>query len=909
MTSSTAIRTRLLGAVAVLCVVAGVSVVVTPPPAGALPAFVAHGSVNQVYVTKLAVGDSVTLRDSADAVVATGTADTQGAYLFRDVPTGTGYTVSQDGTTSSPLTVTDPADNPPQSSYEHTPLHEGFNYIPTRDGTLLSANITFPSDGSPGPWPVLLDYSGYDPSQPGQTPSEAAMFPYQGYVVVGLNMRGTGCSGGAFDYFETLQDLDGYDAIETLAHQTWSNGNVGMVGISYMGISQLFVAQTRPPHLRAITPLSVIADTVRSTLAPGGILNDGFALSWATERDESAQPEAHQWVKDQIAAEATDGVTTCLDNQQLRLQSVSAVGQINSERYYSPALDALAPRTFVHKIDVPTYIGGAFQDEQTGGEWSSMLQDFAPGTPLKVYMTNGTHVESLAGQDFTHLLEFVDLYVGKRIPSVSPVLLAAGPTVLQSIFGGSPIPIQQSQYASEPSYAQALSDYQASPEVRLVWENGAGAAPGEPVGTAQSQFTSWPVPGTVATPLYLQPDGQLGVAANAIPDDQPRAWSSYTYDPTSKQVSDFDGSTSDIWTAETQSGTGTHPVHWEPLAEGDSLSFVTAPYTTETAYAGQGSVDLWLRSTALDTDLETTLTIVRPDGQETYVQSGWLRASDRKLDAAKSTELFPWHSFLQSDVEDLPAGQFVSARIELFPFAAVLRPGDRLRLNIEAPGGNQPFWEFDDLPAVGHQVNDIGHSVGMPSRVVLPQLPADLVPAVPASDPVCPSLRNQPCRPYLPARVATDVAASVVGSGVHVSWTAPGAPSATPDGYQVKVAPTGQIIQVPGDTTSADLASITHNTPYTFTVSAVYGTTVAPASDASLAVAIDDPATTTTTAAASTSTTVAPATSASQASTVASGSLPTTGTDEWPWLVGALVLIGCGATLVVVSRRRRRQPV
>ena len=82
-------------------------------------------------------------------------------------------------------------------------------------------------------------------------------------------MRGTGCSGGAFDYFEELQDLDGYDAIETLAHQTWSNGNVGMVGISYMGISQLFVAQTRPPHLRAITPLSVIADTVRSTLAPG----------------------------------------------------------------------------------------------------------------------------------------------------------------------------------------------------------------------------------------------------------------------------------------------------------------------------------------------------------------------------------------------------------------------------------------------------------------------------------------------------------------------------------------------------------------------------------------------------------------------------------------------------------------
>ena len=56
---------------------------------------------------------------------------------------------------------------------------------------------------------------------------------------------------------------------------------------------------------------------------------------------------------------------------------------------------------------------------------------------------------------------------------------------------------------------------------------------------------------------------------------------------------------------------------------------MTAPFTTETAMAGQGSVDLWLRSSAADTDLEVTLTEVRPDGQEEYIQSGWLRASHR----------------------------------------------------------------------------------------------------------------------------------------------------------------------------------------------------------------------------------------------------------------------------------------
>ena len=899
MTSLAASSRRIIASLAATCVLAAVSVGVGSSPAAAIPAFDAHGSVNQVYVTKLVSGDQVELRDSSDSVVASGVADTQGAFLFRDVPTGTGYVVSQDGADSGPLTVTSPSDDPPESAYQGIPLHQGFNYIPTRDGTLLSANITFPSDGSSGPWPVLLDYSGYDPSQPGGAPSEAAMFPFQGYVVVGLNMRGTGCSGGAFDYFEPLQDTDGYDAIETLANQTWSNGNVGMVGISYMGISQLFVAQTRPPHLRAITPLSVIADTVRSTLAPGGILNTGFAVPWAQDRDDSAKPEAHQWVKDEIATEASHGVTTCKDNQQLRLQSVSAVDQINSEKYYTPALDALAPRTFVNKIDVPTYIGGAFQDEQTGGEWSSMLQNFAPGVPLKVFMTNGTHTESLAGQDFTHLLEFVDFYVGKRIPSISPLLLAGAPAVLQGIFGGSPIPIQQSEYAGYSSYSAALAAYQAAPEVRLAWENGAGANPGEPVGTAESQFSSWPVPGTIPTPLYLQPDGKLASSPSNVADSQARAHSSYVYDPSSKRPSTFDGSSDAIWTAETQTS---DQIHWNPLTEGDSLSFVTAPYTKETAYAGQGSVDLWLRSTALDTDLETTLTIVRPDGQETYVQSGWLRASDRALDESKSTVLYPFHPFTQAAVEDLPPGTFVPARIELFPFATVLRPGDRLRLNIEAPGGNQPFWQFQTLPPDGHEVNDIGHSVGMPSRVVLPQLPDDLRPDVPSTDPPCPSLRNQPCRAYLPARVSTDVKATLTGDTAHVTWTPPDTTDHV-DSYVVTEEPGGRTFHVDGATTSLDVR-LSGFAPTTFTVAAVFGATTAPQSDASLSVQLVDVPTTTPTS------TTLPSTSTSSPPTtqVASGALPTTGTDSAPWVLGGAALVVGGAALVLLSRRGRRRP-
>src|SRR5205085_3914919 len=129
--------------------------------------------------------------------------------------------------------------------------------------------------------------------------------------------------------------------------------------------------------------------------------------------------------------------------------------------------------------------------------------------------------------------------------------------------------------------------------------------------------------------------------------------------------------------------------------------FDTRPLADNLTMVGTGSVDLWLRSTAPDTDIEVTLTEMRPDGQERYIQSGWLRASHRKLDPAMTTPVRPWHTDLEADAKPLPSGKFVPVRVELFPFAAVIRKGSRLRITVEAPGGNRPFWTFASLPANG----------------------------------------------------------------------------------------------------------------------------------------------------------------------------------------------------------------
>ena len=261
---------------------------------------------------------------------------------------GGGYTVVPAAThhpESAPVRVLSADEVPPPSLYADQKLPvdnlsatSGYGYLTTRDGTTLSVQVVLPGPADQGPYPTVVEYSGYDPSSPttGQ-PQYKLLAPLLGMAWVGVNIRGTGCSGGAYNFFENLQSLDGYDAIETVAAQPWSTGRVGMVGISFAGISQLFVARSRPPHLDAITPLSVIDDTWRGTLYPGGIYNDGFAKGWAEERldqNKWPNPNAPGWVKTRIAG----GDTDCADNMLLRGQNVDLLDQTNRHPFFS-ALD------------------------------------------------------------------------------------------------------------------------------------------------------------------------------------------------------------------------------------------------------------------------------------------------------------------------------------------------------------------------------------------------------------------------------------------------------------------------------------------------------------------------------------------------------------------------------------------
>lgn len=102
-----------------------------------------------------------------------------------------------------------------------------------------------------------------------------------GYVVINADTRGSGKSGGGKSVLSDQEALDYYDLIEWAAIQPWSNGKVGLNGVSYLAISQYKVAALKPPHLAAICPWEGFSDFYQDLGRPGGIREDGFVLTYS----------------------------------------------------------------------------------------------------------------------------------------------------------------------------------------------------------------------------------------------------------------------------------------------------------------------------------------------------------------------------------------------------------------------------------------------------------------------------------------------------------------------------------------------------------------------------------------------------------------------------------------------------
>lgn len=182
---------------------------------------------------------------------------------------------------------------------------------------------------------------------------------------------------------------------------------------------------------------------------------------------------------------------------------------------------------------------------------------------------------------------------------------------------------------------------------------------------------------------------------------------------------------------------------WEntPVTPSGYAAFETGPLPRDTTITGSSSLDLWVASAVGDADVQVTITEVRPDGQETYVQRGWLRLSHRALDRRASTRTRPVHPHTQAALLQVEPGDPVRARVEVLPVTHAFRAGSSLRLWLDTPS-QTGLWGFLPNPAPPTQLTVL-HDADHPSRLVTRVLPG----RAPVPLPACGTLASQPCRP------------------------------------------------------------------------------------------------------------------------------------------------------------------
>jgi predicted acyl esterase len=252
--------------------------------------------------------------------------------------------------------------------------------VPMRDGVQLKANLYRPQRS--GPYPVLLSLGPYGKDvhlsefMPGAwvelqkrcpeildhstckhlvfETADPEVWVKDAYIVLKVDSRGSGKSAGFLDVNSPAEFKDLFDVIEWAGVQAWSNGHVGLLGISYYAAGQWMMASLRPPHLSAILPWQGGSDFYRDRSRQGGIFGSGFAVRWwnrSVLRNQFGNPECP--FKDIVTQERNTGPAS-LTPTQLAENRVDYIGNILSHPLDGPFYRERSP--IFENIDVPALV-------------------------------------------------------------------------------------------------------------------------------------------------------------------------------------------------------------------------------------------------------------------------------------------------------------------------------------------------------------------------------------------------------------------------------------------------------------------------------------------------------------------------------------------------------------------------
>jgi predicted acyl esterase len=505
----------------------------------------------------------------------------------------------------------------PPATYPATYSEQRF--IRMDDGIELGATITYPSqDGSvpaPGRFPVVLNMTPY--GRVGVCGCESASdYATRGFVLAVVDVRGTGGSQGNLDqnYFSPREARDGYDLVEYLGTQPWSNGKVGMSGGSYLGITQYLTAEQDPPHLAAIAPNEALADLYNDAAFPGGIMSMSF------------------------------------DAQYLAVQGAPGLVGPNTE-------PTLIPGTLTAKYEQATGRSIAFDYLENPHE-DSFYYDRSPITRVgKIHVP----VFALDGWRDAFSAGNIRMYRALERRKNVETLLNVGPCTHKGC--GPPFDATEEPAGIDNIEAQELQFFQGHlmgmevpslPRVRVYVQRA----------EKYLDATSWPPRSTAVRRQYL-----ASQAISAKPPAESSA--SYVTNPAAGLSMSLD-----------QQGTvAISP--YVPLdqrsEEEQGLSWRTPTLSAPLTLAGPIALHLVASSTASDTDWFAKISDVAPDGSQTIVSEGQLRASLRAL-ARKSTAKEPLETL--TSPESLTPGQFYDYEISIAPTAWEFAAGHSLQLRL-----------------------------------------------------------------------------------------------------------------------------------------------------------------------------------------------------------------------------------
>jgi putative CocE/NonD family hydrolase len=581
------------------------------------------------------------------------------------------------------ISVADPA--PPKPFWARRVT----GYLSAADGVKLRYSVLLPK--SSGRFPLVINYSGYDPGAIGglaYREGDSAMSAdldrtllAHGYAVMGVNARGTGCSEGEFDFLGPKYGEDGRDAVEFAAAQAWSNGSVGMANWSWAGMSQLATAAMRPAHLLAIAPGMVLGDPRLDSWAPGGVPAPAFIKDW-----RAFLHGRWEAVRRSATAEQDQQCVAQIDRNLQGEEQHSITTLVTRHPLRDAWIEARQLRDRARLTQVPVLSMESFQDEAVTSR-EGYYQERLDPTRVWMVQTNGGH----------------DLYESLAF---RPALIAFLDHFLKHVSNG---------FESRPHLEVWMDTVSSGNADHELYE---AARPGWMFERDSVHVDVKPIILTLSGDSQLLPDAAS--AAQTRPD-------SYQY-PTPGPGVDV-GEAGSAW--------GALPPDWKT----GSLAYTSPPLPRDVLAYGSGSVDLYVSSTSSDTDLQVTLTEIRPDGQEVFIQRGWLRLSDRAIDPVLSSIVRPVLVDTPDAIHALVPDQPVLARVELNKFAYVFRKGSRVRIWIDTPS----FWggygfAYTPLPAT----NRIWHDAEHASRVVLGELSDIPIPQQAGS--ACTRLK-EPCRP------------------------------------------------------------------------------------------------------------------------------------------------------------------